>query len=62
MRRRSPVIATRSAPAQAKADIAKAAQLVLTERDSLRMLDLLEIPPAAADRLKRVAKAGFKLL
>ena len=33
----------------------------LSERDSLRVLALLENPPAANDRLVRVAKAGFML-
>ncbi len=46
---------------QAEADIAEAERLTLTERDSLRVLDLLENPPAAPDRLVRAAKAGFKL-
>jgi uncharacterized protein (DUF1778 family) len=46
---------------QAQADIAEAERLVLSERDSLRVLDLLENPPAAPDRLVRAAKAGFSL-
>ncbi len=46
---------------QAEADIAEAERLVLSERDSLRVLDLLENPPAAPARLLRVAKAGFTL-
>jgi uncharacterized protein (DUF1778 family) len=46
---------------QAEADIAEAERLTLTERDSLRVLDLLENPPAAPDRLVRAAKAGFTL-
>jgi uncharacterized protein (DUF1778 family) len=33
----------------------------LSERDSLRILPLLENPPAAAERLVRAAKAGFVL-
>jgi len=33
----------------------------LSECDSLRVLALLENPPAANDRLARVAKAGFLL-
>ncbi|MHB8886198.1 MAG: type II toxin -antitoxin system TacA 1-like antitoxin [Methylovirgula sp.] len=61
MRRRSPVIGMRNAPTQVKSDIAEAERLVLSERDSLRVLDLLENPPAASERLKRVAKAGFTL-
>ena len=46
---------------QAKADIAEAEQLALSERDSLRVLELRENPPAAPDRLVRAAKAGFTL-
>ncbi|TAL77393.1 MAG: DUF1778 domain-containing protein [Beijerinckiaceae bacterium] len=46
---------------QAEADIAEAERLTLTERDSLLVLDLLENPPAAPDRLVRAAKAGFTL-
>ena len=46
---------------QAQADIAEAERLMLSERDSLRVLDLLENPPAAPDRLVRAAKAGFAL-
>jgi uncharacterized protein (DUF1778 family) len=46
---------------QAKADIAEAEQLTLSARDSFRVLDLLENPPAPAERLKRAAKAGFRL-
>ncbi len=46
---------------QAEADIAEAERLTLTERDSLRVLDLLENPPAAPGRLVRAAKAGFTL-
>ncbi len=61
MRRQPPVIGTRNVLPQAEADIAESERLVLSERDSLRVLDLLENPPAASDRLKRVAKAGFKL-
>jgi uncharacterized protein (DUF1778 family) len=44
-----------------EADIAGAERLQLSERDSLRVLALLENPPAAPDRLVRVAKAGFIL-
>lgn len=36
-------------------------RLTLSERDSLRVLDLLENPSAAPDRLVRAAKAGFTL-
>jgi uncharacterized protein (DUF1778 family) len=46
---------------QAKAEISEAERLTLSERDSLRVLELLENPPAAPDRLVRVAKAGFTL-
>ena len=46
---------------QAKADIRDAEQLKLSERDSLRVLELLENPPPAPARLVRAAKAGFKL-
>ena len=46
---------------QAEADISEAERLTLSERDSLRVLDLLENPPAAPDRLVRAAKAGFTL-
>ena len=48
-------------PAKAEADIAEAERLTLSERDSLRVLALLENPPAAPDRLTRAAKAGFTL-
>ena len=43
---------------QAEADISETERLVLSQRDSLRVLDLLENPPAAPDRLVRAAKAG----
>ena len=46
---------------QAEADVSKAERLTLSERDSLRVLALLEDPPAAPDHLKRAAKAGFAL-
>jgi uncharacterized protein (DUF1778 family) len=46
---------------QAEADIAEAEHLKLSERASLHVLDLLENPPAAPDRLVRAAKAGFTL-
>ncbi len=46
---------------KAEADIAEAERIQLSERDSLRVLELLENPPAAPDRLVRVAKAGFNL-
>ena len=46
---------------KAEADIAEAERLTLTERDSLRVLALLENPPAAPARLVQAAKAGFTL-
>jgi uncharacterized protein (DUF1778 family) len=46
---------------QAQVDISDAERLTLSERDSLRVLALLENPPAAPDRLVRAAKAGFTL-
>jgi len=46
---------------KAEADIAEAERLVLSERDSLRVLALLENPPPAPDRFVRAAKAGFRL-
>ena len=46
---------------KAEADIAEAERLTLSERDSLRVLDLLENPPAANERLIRAARAGFTL-
>src|ERR1700683_2993148 len=45
----------------AEADIAEAERLTLSERDSLRVLDLLENPPAAPARLVRAEKVGFNL-
>jgi uncharacterized protein (DUF1778 family) len=46
---------------KAEADIAEAGRLRLSERDSLRVLALLEDPPVPADRLVRAAKARFTL-
>jgi uncharacterized protein (DUF1778 family) len=46
---------------KAKADIDDAEQLRLSERDSLRVLDLLENPPPAPARLVRAARTGFTL-
>jgi uncharacterized protein (DUF1778 family) len=46
---------------QAEAEILAAERLTLSERDSLRVLDLLENPPKASKRLVRAAKAGFTL-
>jgi uncharacterized protein (DUF1778 family) len=51
----------RNVLAQAKADIRDAERLKLSERDSLRVLELLENPPPAPRRLVRAAKAGFTL-
>jgi uncharacterized protein (DUF1778 family) len=51
----------RNVLARARADISEAERMVLSERDWLRVLELLENPPAAPDRLVRVAKAGFTL-
>jgi uncharacterized protein (DUF1778 family) len=51
----------RSVLPQAQADIFEAGRLALSERDSLRVLALLENPPAAPDRLARAARAGFTL-
>ena len=42
---------------EAEAIIAAADQLVLSERDSLRVLDLLENPPPANARLRAAAAA-----
>jgi uncharacterized protein (DUF1778 family) len=46
---------------KADADIAEAERLVLSERDSLRVLSLLEAPPPPSEKLVRAAKAGFRL-
>src|ERR1700704_3379711 len=46
---------------QAAAVIAREEHLQLSERDSLRVLELLENPPAAPARLVRAATAGFPL-
>jgi uncharacterized protein (DUF1778 family) len=46
---------------KALAEVAQAERLALSERDSLRVLALLENPPAPAERLIRAAKAGFSL-
>jgi uncharacterized protein (DUF1778 family) len=52
---------TRSALRDAQAAIERAEHLALSERDSLRILDLLENPPSPTDRLIRAAKAGQTL-
>jgi uncharacterized protein (DUF1778 family) len=46
---------------KADADIAEAERLVLSERDSLRVLTLLETPPPPSGKLVRAAKAGIRL-
>jgi uncharacterized protein (DUF1778 family) len=46
---------------QAESDIAEAEKLIVSERDSLRVLDLLENAPEPNARLLRAAKAGFTL-
>jgi hypothetical protein len=46
--------------AKAAADIGKAERPTLSERDSLRVVELLENPPLGPDRLVRAAKAGFR--
>ncbi len=45
----------------AKAPTAEAEKLILSERDSLHVPDLLEHPPAPSERLWRAAGAGFIL-
>jgi uncharacterized protein (DUF1778 family) len=45
----------------AAAIISREEHLQLSERDSLRVLELLENPPAPPARLVRAAKAGFTL-
>ena len=45
----------------ARADIIAAERIELSGRDALRILELLENPPAAPARLVRAAKAGFAL-
>jgi uncharacterized protein (DUF1778 family) len=51
----------RAALPQAQTVISEAETLRLSERDSLRVLDLLENPPEPTARLVRAAKAGFVL-
>jgi uncharacterized protein (DUF1778 family) len=46
---------------QATAVVARDERQALSERDSLRVLELLEHPPSAPARLVRAAKAGRKL-
>ena len=51
----------RAALPRAQATIEEAEKLTLSERDSLRVLDLLENPPEPPARLRRAAEAGFIL-
>ena len=51
----------RAALPHAKATIAGAEKLVLSERDSLRVLDLLENPPEPPERLIHAAKGRSRL-
>ncbi|WP_342359038.1 DUF1778 domain-containing protein [Terrarubrum flagellatum] len=51
----------RAALPRAREVVEQAERLALSERDSLRILDLLENPPPPPARLIRVAKAGQKL-
>ncbi|MFO1113908.1 MAG: DUF1778 domain-containing protein [Rhodospirillales bacterium] len=53
---------TRSALREADAVIAAAEQVQLSERDSLRVLDLLENPPVANEKLRAAAGALPKSL
>jgi uncharacterized protein (DUF1778 family) len=46
---------------EARAAVARAEHIALSERDSLQVLDLLENPPNPTDRLKRAAKGGRTL-
>ena len=51
----------RSVLPQAQAVVDRAEHLALSERDTLRVLDLLENPPGPTDRLIRAVKAGQTL-
>lgn len=51
----------RAALPRAQAVITESEKLILSERDSLRVLDLLENTPDPPARLIRAAKAGFVL-
>lgn len=46
---------------EAQAVVDRSERLALSERDSLKVLDLLEHPPTPTARLMRAAKAGQKL-
>lgn len=51
----------RSVLPEAQAVVQRAEHLELSERDSLRVLDLIENPPTPTSRLLRAAKAGTTL-
>jgi len=51
----------RTALPRAQEVITEAETIKLSERDSLRVLDLLENPPAPTARMIRAAQAGFVL-
>jgi uncharacterized protein (DUF1778 family) len=51
----------RAALPRAQDVIAQSEKLRLSERDSLRVLDLLENPPEPTEPLLRAARAGFAL-
>ena len=46
---------------EAKSVLREAEEVSLSERDSLRVMALLEDPPAPTDRFQRAAKAGQHL-
>jgi len=46
---------------EARAVIERSEKLKLSERDSLKVLDLLESPPAPNAKLRRAARAGQNL-
>ncbi len=46
---------------EAHAVVERAEHITLSERDSLKVLDLLEHPPKPTAKLKRAAKAGHNL-
>jgi uncharacterized protein (DUF1778 family) len=46
---------------EARAVIDRAERVALSERDSVKVLDLLENPPKPTARLKRAARAGHGL-
>ena len=47
---------------RAEAVVREAERLDLSERDSLRVLDLLDNPPTPSDRLIRAARSGNRLV